>query len=74
MQIYCLGCKRQTDDMGSKKVIMTKKVLTKTSKCASSVADKSRFLKQKSNKKLQGTRLILIFSYAKHRCYKTNCL
>ena len=38
MQIYCLGCKRQTDDMGSKKVIMTKKVLTKTSKCASSVA------------------------------------
>ena len=74
MQIYCLGCKRQADDMGSKKVIMTNKVITKASQCASFVVHKSRVLKQKSNQKLQGTRLILIFSYAKHRCYKTDCL
>ena len=42
MQIYCLGCKRQADDMGSKKVIMTNKVISKASQCASFVVDKSK--------------------------------
>ena len=50
-QTYCLSCTKHTDNIGSKKVIMTNKVVRQSSKCANCVANKSRFLKQKSNKK-----------------------
>ena len=40
---------------------MANKVVRQSSKCANCVAEKSRFLKQKSNKKLVGTRSILNF-------------
>ena len=50
---------------------MTNKLITEASRCANCVADKSRFLKQKSNKKsnkkVVGTKLILNFSYIKHK-------
>ena len=39
------------------------------SKCANCMADKSRFLKQKHNKKVVGVILILNFLYTSH--YKT---
>ena len=51
MQTYCLSCKKHTDNIGSKKVIMTNKVITEKSRCANCVAKKLRFLKRKSNKK-----------------------
>ena len=46
---------------------MTNKVIRQESKSANCVAKNSRFLKQKSNKKLLGTRLILNFSYIKNK-------
>ena len=49
MQPYCLSCKKHIDNTGSKKVVMTNKVIRQTSKHANCVAKKSRFLKQKSN-------------------------
>ena len=49
MQPYCLSCKKHIDNIGSKKVVMTNKVIRQTSRCANCVAKKSRFLKQKSN-------------------------
>ena len=48
-QNYCFGCKKNTDNIGLKKVIMANKVIRQASKCANSVAE--RFLKQKFNKK-----------------------
>ena len=50
MQTYCLGCKNYTGNIGSKKVVMTNKVIRHNSRCATCMSDKSRFLKQKSNK------------------------
>ena len=52
MKTYCLSCKKHTDNIGSKKVIMANKVVREESRCANCMADKSRFLKQKSNKKV----------------------
>ena len=67
MQTYCLSCKKHTDNIGSRKVIMTNKVVRQASKCANCIAEKSKFLKQKSNKKLVGIRLIINCSYIKHK-------
>ena len=44
-------CRKQTDNIGSKKVIMTNAVIRRAPKCASCAAEKSRLLKQKSSKK-----------------------
>ena len=49
MKNYCLGCKKHTDDMGSKKVIITNKIIRYASECSYCAAENSRFLKQKSN-------------------------
>ena len=51
MQTYCLGCRRHTGNIGSKKVIIMNKVIRDKSRCASCMTDKSRFLKQRFNKK-----------------------
>ena len=51
MQTYCLGCKKHTDNIGSKKVTMANKVIRAKSRCANCMSDKSRFLKQEPNKK-----------------------
>ena len=55
--------------MGSKKVTMTNKVIREKSRCASCMSNKSRFWKQKHNKKTIRIILILTFSYTCH--YKT---
>ena len=49
MQTYCLSCKKHTNNVGAKKVTMTNKVVRV--KCANCMSEKSRLLKQKSNKK-----------------------
>ena len=46
---------------------MTNKVIRKASKCSNCVAEKSKCLKQKSNKKVIGTRLIKNFLYIKDK-------
>ena len=44
MQNYCLSCKKHANNIGSKKVIMTNKVIREKLRCANCIADKSRFL------------------------------
>ena len=51
MKTYCLSCKNHTDNIGSKEVIMTNKVVREKSRCPNAMINKSRFLKQKPNKK-----------------------
>ena len=51
MQTYCLSCKKHTDNIGSKEVTMRNKVIREKSRCANCMSDKSRFLKQKCNKR-----------------------
>ena len=41
----------KTKNVGSKKVTMKNKVTREKSRCANCISDKSRFLKQKPNKK-----------------------
>ena len=52
MQTYCLSCRKRTDNIGSKKVIILNRVIKQTSRYANCVVEKSRFLKQKSNEKI----------------------
>ena len=48
---YCLGCKDFTHNFRPQKVKMTNKVLREKSNCVVCCSSKSRFLKQKHNKK-----------------------
>ena len=48
---YCLGCKDFTHNFRPQKVKMTNKVLREKSNCVVCRSNKSRFLKQKHNKK-----------------------
>ena len=45
-QTYCLRCRKHTDIICSRKVIMTNKVIRQTSKCANCVAEKSKLKKK----------------------------
>ena len=45
MKNYCLSCRKDTDNIGLEKVIMTNKVIRQVSECVNYVAEKSRFLK-----------------------------
>ena len=51
MKTYWLSCRKQTDNVGSKKVIMTNKVIRQVSKRANCIAENSRFLTKRSNEK-----------------------
>ena len=51
LRTYCLACRKHTNNIASRKVTMTNKVITEKSRCGECLSDKSRFLKQKSNKK-----------------------
>ena len=42
---YCLRCKKHTNNIPSRNVTMTKKVLRQKSKSSVCLSDKSRFLK-----------------------------
>ena len=47
MQTYCLSCRKYSDNVDSKKVVLTNKVIREASKCANCVAKKSRFFFKK---------------------------
>ena len=46
MLTYCLKCNNNTKNIDLKKVAMKNKVIRPKSKCATSMANKSRFIKQ----------------------------
>ena len=46
---YYLSCRKHIDNISSKK--LTNKVVREKSRCANCMSDKSRFLKERSNKK-----------------------
>ena len=47
MKTYCLKCSNNTNNIVLQKVTMTNKVIRTKSRCATCMARKSRFLKQK---------------------------
>ena len=51
LRTYCLACKKHTDNFGAKNVLVTNKVIRNKSRCCMCLNDKSRFMKQKHNKK-----------------------
>ena len=51
LKSYCLACREHAGNIGSKRVTMTNKVIRDKSRCAQCFSDKSRFMKQKLNKK-----------------------
>ena len=51
LRTYCLACGEHTNNFGSKNVNMTYKVIRNKSRCSICLNDKSRFMKQKHNKK-----------------------
>ena len=50
LRSYCLACTKNTNNIASRKVTMTNKVIRDKSRCGECLSDKSRFLKQKSSK------------------------
>ena len=48
---YCLACRKHTNNIASRKVTMTNKVVRDKSRCGECLSNKSRFLKQNCNKK-----------------------
>ena len=59
---YCLACRKHTNNTASGKLTMTNKVVRDKSRYGECLFNKSRFLKQKPNKK------VVI------KCYKTSML
>ena len=51
MKTYCLSFKKHPNNIGSKRVTMRNKVIRDKSRCANCMSDKSRFVKQRHNKK-----------------------
>ena len=51
LKTYCLACREHTNNIGSKAVTTTNKVIRDKSRCAQCLSDKSRFMKQNLNKK-----------------------
>ena len=51
LRAYCLACRKHNNYTASRKVTMTNKVVRDKSRCGECLFDKSRFMKQKHNKK-----------------------
>ena len=51
LRTYCLAYRKHTNNIASRKVTMTNKVIRDKSRCSECLSDKSRFMKQKHNKK-----------------------
>ena len=51
LRTYCLVCRKHTNNIASRKKTMRNKVVRDKSRCGVCMSDKSRFLKQKPNKK-----------------------
>ena len=54
LRTYCLARRKHTNNIASRKVTMTNKVIRDKSRCNECLSDKSRFMKQKLNKKSGG--------------------
>ena len=52
LRTYCLACRKHTNNIASRKVTMTNKVVGDKSRLGECLPDKSRFLKQKPNEKV----------------------
>ena len=52
LRTYCLACREHKNNIGSKKVTMTNKVIRDKSRCAQCLSDKSMFMKQNRDKKM----------------------
>ena len=52
MKTYCLACRKHTNNVGLRNTTMTNKVIRNKSKCDECLSDKSRFIKQKPDKKV----------------------
>ena len=58
LRTYCLGCREHTNNIGSKRVTMTNKVIRDKSRCGECLSDTSQFMaqeysKNKETKKIQ---------------------
>ena len=51
MRAHCLFCRKHAKNVGSWSTAMTNKVIRNKPKCGVCLSDKSRFMKQKHNKK-----------------------
>ena len=51
LRTYCLACRKHGTNITSRKVTMINKVVRDNSRCGECLTYKSRFLKQKPNKK-----------------------
>ena len=47
LRTYCLASRKHTNNIASRKVTMTNKVIRDKSRCSECLSDKSRFMKQK---------------------------
>ena len=52
MRTYCLVCRKHTNNVGSRNITMTNKVISNKLNCGVCLSDKSRYLKRKHNKKV----------------------
>ena len=52
LRTYCLASRKHTNNIASRKVAMTKKVIRDKSRCGECLSDKSLFMKQNHNKKV----------------------
>ena len=50
LRTYCLACRKHTNNIASRKVTMTNKVIRDKSRYSECLSDKSRFMKQEHNK------------------------
>ena len=52
LRTYCLACRKHTNNIASRKITMANEVVRDKSRWGECLSDKSRFLKQKPNKKV----------------------
>ena len=62
MRTCCLACRKHTNNIVSRKVTMTNKIIRDKSRCGECLSDQSRFLKQNHNRR------------SDRQYYKTNTL
>ena len=51
MRTYCLACRKHINNVGSWNTTMANKAIRNKSKCSICLSDKSKFIKQKPDKK-----------------------
>ena len=62
LRTYCLACRKHANYITSRKVTMTNKVIRDKSRCGECLSHKSRFMKQKLDKKV-------VINFIKQTCW-----